>query len=124
MCRRALAVASEIRPPNTALERTSARALLGYLARAVAGRSRSAWNVGQCDSPIRIDGIPYPKLRDPRRDASGVVALRDYYVHVAVRIPTALNEEQRRLLEQLAKIEGETPPERRVLDKVKDFFTP
>ena len=48
----------------------------------------------------------------------------DHYVHVAVRIPTALNEEQRHLLEQLAKIEGETPPERRVLDKVKDFFTP
>lgn len=48
----------------------------------------------------------------------------DHYVHVAVRIPTALNEEQRRLLEQLAKIEGEIPPERRVLDKVKDFFTP
>jgi DnaJ-class molecular chaperone len=44
-------------------------------------------------------------------------------VHVAVRIPTTLNEEQRRLLEQLATLESEHPPERGVLDKVKDFFT-
>ena len=46
----------------------------------------------------------------------------DHYVHISVKIPTALNDEQRGLLEQLAKLEGETPPERRVLDKVKDFF--
>ncbi len=46
----------------------------------------------------------------------------DHYVHVSVKIPTALSDEQRGLLEQLAKLEGETPPERRVLDKVKDFF--
>ena len=48
----------------------------------------------------------------------------DHYVHVAVRVPTALNDEQRQLLEQLAALDGETPPEpKRVLDKVKDFFT-
>jgi molecular chaperone DnaJ len=46
----------------------------------------------------------------------------DHYVHVAVRIPTALNDEQRQLLEQLASMEGEHPPERGVLNKVKDFF--
>ncbi len=47
----------------------------------------------------------------------------DHYVHVAVRIPTALSDEQRRLLENLATLSGETPPERGVLDKVKDFFS-
>jgi molecular chaperone DnaJ len=47
----------------------------------------------------------------------------DHYVHISVRIPTVLNDEQRTLLEQLAKLEGENPPERGVLDKVKDFFS-
>ena len=47
----------------------------------------------------------------------------DHYVHVSVRIPSSLSEEQRRLLEQLAEIEGENPPERGVLDKVKEFFS-
>jgi molecular chaperone DnaJ len=47
----------------------------------------------------------------------------DHYVHVTVRIPSSLTEDQRRLLEQLATLGGETPPERGVLDKVKDFFT-
>ena len=47
----------------------------------------------------------------------------DHYVHVAVRIPTSLSDDQRRLLEELAALEGEHPPERGVLDKVKDFFT-
>jgi molecular chaperone DnaJ len=46
----------------------------------------------------------------------------DHYVHVGVRIPTTLTEEQRHFLEQLAVSEGEQPPERGVLDKVKDFF--
>lgn len=48
----------------------------------------------------------------------------DHYVHVGVRIPTALTDEQRRLMEQLAILQGETIPEsKRVLDKVKDFFS-
>ena len=47
----------------------------------------------------------------------------DHYVHVSVKIPTTLSDEQRRLLEQLATMEGEQPLERGVLDKVKDFFT-
>jgi molecular chaperone DnaJ len=46
----------------------------------------------------------------------------DHYVHVNVRIPTMLGEEQRKLLERLAELSGETVPERGVLDKVKDFF--
>ncbi len=62
---------------------------------------------------LRGQGVPYI-------DGNG---RGDHYVHVAVRIPTTLTEEQRRLLEQLATISGETPPERGVFDKVKDFFT-
>jgi molecular chaperone DnaJ len=46
----------------------------------------------------------------------------DHYVHVGVKIPSSLSDEQRRLLEQLAAMEGEHPPERGVLDKVKEFF--
>ena len=47
----------------------------------------------------------------------------DHYVHVNVRIPTSLDDEQRELLERLAQREGEQPPEERgVFDKMKDFF--
>ena len=47
----------------------------------------------------------------------------DHYVHVNVRVPSALNDEQRKLLEQFAATEGESPTEARgVFDKVKDFF--
>lgn len=48
----------------------------------------------------------------------------DHYVHIVVRIPTALSDEQRTLLERLAAIEGENPPgEKGVFEKVKDFFS-
>ena len=47
----------------------------------------------------------------------------DHYVHVNVRIPATLTEEQRALYAQLATMEGETVPERGVFDKVKDFFS-
>jgi molecular chaperone DnaJ len=48
----------------------------------------------------------------------------DHYVHVNVRIPTALNDQQRHLLEQYASTEGESPIEPRgFVDKMKDFFT-
>jgi len=47
----------------------------------------------------------------------------DHYVHVAVKIPTALSDEQRQLLERLATTEGEQPPERKTLKKMKDFFS-
>jgi molecular chaperone DnaJ len=47
----------------------------------------------------------------------------DHYVHVSVRIPSTLTDEQRKVLQQFASMEGENPPENRgVLDKVKDFF--
>lgn len=47
----------------------------------------------------------------------------DHYVHVTVKVPTTLNEEQRQLLERLATMEGEEPAKPRVLDKVKEFFS-
>lgn len=48
----------------------------------------------------------------------------DHYVHISVRIPTALSEEQRLLLARLAEMEGENPPEHKgTLGKLKDFFT-
>jgi molecular chaperone DnaJ len=48
----------------------------------------------------------------------------DHYVHVAVRIPTSLTDEQRELLEQLATLHGElVPQEKGVFEKVKDFFS-
>jgi molecular chaperone DnaJ len=48
----------------------------------------------------------------------------DHYVHAAVRIPTSLSDEQKQLLEQYAALEGEESGSgRRVLDKVKDFFS-
>ena len=48
----------------------------------------------------------------------------DHFVHVNVRIPTALNDEQRELLERYAATDGEEPAEpRRFADKLKDFFT-
>jgi molecular chaperone DnaJ len=46
----------------------------------------------------------------------------DHYVHMAVRVPTSLTEEQRKLLQQLAATQGEETAERRILDKVKDLF--
>jgi molecular chaperone DnaJ len=49
----------------------------------------------------------------------------DHYVHVAVRVPTSLTDEQRDLLERFAATEGEAPTNGRggVFEKVKEFFT-
>jgi molecular chaperone DnaJ len=46
----------------------------------------------------------------------------DHYVHVNVRVPSSMTDEQRKLYEQLATLDGEELPERGVFDKVKDFF--
>jgi molecular chaperone DnaJ len=63
---------------------------------------------------LRGKGIPY-------LDGAG---RGDHYVHVAVRIPTSLTPEQRAHLEQLAILDGETPPtEKPLLEKVKGFFS-
>ena len=48
----------------------------------------------------------------------------DHYVHINVRIPTQLTDEQRQLLERYATTDGEEPANGRgVFDKVKEFFT-
>jgi len=48
----------------------------------------------------------------------------DHFVHAVVRVPTSLTDDQRQLLEQLAAASGEeVTGNRRVLDKVKDFFS-
>lgn len=62
---------------------------------------------------LRGKGVPF-------LDGSG---RGDHYVHVSVRIPNSLSDEQRSLLERLAVLEGETPPEKTVLGKVKEFFS-
>ena len=47
----------------------------------------------------------------------------DHYVHVSVRVPTTLTDEQRALLERFAELSGESPSDGRgMIDKVKDFF--
>jgi molecular chaperone DnaJ len=63
---------------------------------------------------LRNKGVPF-------LDGSG---RGDHYVHVNVRIPTALNDEQRALLEQLAASHGDAvAAEKGVFEKVKDFFS-
>src|SRR5947199_6068571 len=48
----------------------------------------------------------------------------DHYIHVSVRIPTVLTDEQRDLLQRLAVLSGENPADvRGVMDKMKDFFS-
>lgn len=47
----------------------------------------------------------------------------DLYVGVNIITPTSISREQRKLLEDLAKLEKENPQqERRIIDKVKDIF--
>jgi molecular chaperone DnaJ len=63
---------------------------------------------------LRGKGVPF-------LDGSG---RGDHYVHIVVRIPAALTDEQRTMLEQLAALEGESlPSEKGVFEKVKDFFS-
>jgi molecular chaperone DnaJ len=63
---------------------------------------------------LRSKGVPF-------LDGTG---RGDHYVHVSVRIPTSLTDEQRTLLEQLAETHGEqVPAEKGVFEKVKEFFS-
>jgi len=79
------------------------------------------------EEPLRIPAGTQPN-QVFRLRGKGVQFLQgpgrgDHYVHVNVRIPSTLTDDQRRLLEQFAAQEGENPSDgRRVLDKVKDFF--
>ena len=48
----------------------------------------------------------------------------DHYVHLKLQVPRSLSDEQRALIEQLAALQGDTPPEQKnLIEKVKDFFT-
>lgn len=86
-------------------------------AKTIHGQEKVKISAGtQPDQVLRLrgKGIPYV-------DGSG---RGDHFVHVKVRVPSHLSEKQRELLEQLAALEGETPrQEKRVLDKVIDFFS-
>jgi molecular chaperone DnaJ len=47
----------------------------------------------------------------------------DHYVHIEVRVPTNLTDEQKEILRKFADVRGEEPPEPKgVFGKVKDFF--
>jgi molecular chaperone DnaJ len=47
----------------------------------------------------------------------------DLYAAINIITPTSLSREQRRLLEELARIERENPQQDRgIMDKVKDIF--
>ena len=48
----------------------------------------------------------------------------DHYVHVAVRVPTNLSDDEKELLRKFGELHGEEPSEDRgMFEKVKDFFT-
>ena len=47
----------------------------------------------------------------------------DQYVTLHVRTPTRLNEEQRRLFEQLAEVEGDVTLEPGLFDRVRSIFS-
>jgi molecular chaperone DnaJ len=73
----------------------------------------------QPGSTFRLHGHGFPDLNS-RTGARG-----DEIVVIKLIVPTRLNEEQRRLLKELAASFGETvqPGERSLLGKVKDVFT-
>jgi molecular chaperone DnaJ len=63
---------------------------------------------------LRGKGVPF-------LDGSG---RGDHYVHVTVRIPTSLDDEERELLQRLATLHGDqVAQEKGVFEKVKDFFS-
>jgi molecular chaperone DnaJ len=69
----------------------------------------------QPNQVFRLRGKGVQFLQSPGRG--------DHYVHVSVRVPTTLTDEQRALLERFAELSGESTSEARgVFDKVKDFF--
>jgi len=61
------------------------------------------------------------------RDGQGMPVLGgrgkgDMFVSVSVMTPTSLSREQRKLLEQLAKIETKDLEDKKLVDKVRDIF--
>lgn len=72
----------------------------------------------QSGSVFRLRGKGMPKL--------GKASFGDLYVNVKVVTPTRLTREQRRLLEELAKLEGQSDAGddgKSVFEKMKDIFT-
>ena len=64
------------------------------------------------DFVLRGKGVPH--LRGAGRG--------DMIVRSTVVVPESLSDEQRELLERYAATEREKPPERRLVDKMKDLF--
>ncbi|HLH43423.1 MAG TPA: molecular chaperone DnaJ [Bryobacteraceae bacterium] len=65
---------------------------------------------------LRIRGLGVPRVQGGGRG--------DLYVHLDVHIPSKLSREQRRLFEELRDLlpASNEPREKRILDKVKDYF--
>ncbi|MFO7192150.1 MULTISPECIES: molecular chaperone DnaJ [Thermocrispum] len=60
----------------------------------------------QPDTEVVVPGLGMPKLRSSgQSDGRG-----DLHVHIDVEVPTKLDEQQRRLLQQLAQLRGEEAP--------------
>ena len=68
----------------------------------------------QSGSVFRIKGKGMPVLGGRGRG--------DQYVAVNIITPTNLSREQRRLLEELSKVEESADDDRGIMDKVKDIF--
>jgi molecular chaperone DnaJ len=70
----------------------------------------------QSGSRFSLRGLGIPRIDGHGRG--------DLHIHLEVRTPTRLTREQRRLLEQLRDTlpAENTPNERRLFDKVKDYF--
>jgi molecular chaperone DnaJ len=70
----------------------------------------------QSGTVFRLQGLGIPKLGQSSRG--------DLYVNVRVMTPTHLTREQKRLLEEFAKLEGNGEEEEKsILDKMKELFT-
>jgi molecular chaperone DnaJ len=70
----------------------------------------------QSGEVIRLRGRGLPRL--------GGGARGDILARIFVEVPTKLNDEQRKLLEEFARISGDevSPRRRGFLDKVRDLF--
>jgi molecular chaperone DnaJ len=68
----------------------------------------------QSGTRFRLKGRGAPALNGGSRG--------DQYVTVQLHTPRSLNTDQRELFERLGEIEGETPADRGLFDRVKDIF--
>ena len=68
----------------------------------------------QSGTVLRLRGKGLPSLDRTGRG--------DLHVAIRVRTPKSLSAEQRELLEKLAELDGQTPAERGLFDRVKDIF--